>query len=101
MSDVVDNITQRNIQAEAIQRLFAAVALTALDDAIFDESKTGKGVESFTRWFQSKDGREVLLRAGIEPNDRALDGMVGFVKAGTPTSKALTRAKSKANACSI
>lgn len=81
--------------AAGLQKLFSAVILASLDDAIKDESKTGDGIGSLRRWFRSKDGQEVMLRAGIEPSDRALAGLISFVEAGQPTSKALSRERKK------
>lgn len=83
--------------AAGLQKLFSAVVLASLDDAIQDESKAGDGIGSLRRWFKSKDGQEVMLRAGIEPSDRTLAGLIRFVEAGQPTSKALSRERKKRN----
>ena len=37
------------------------------------------------------DGREVLNCAGIDPSDRAIEGMVAFVRKGIRVSSALRR----------
>ena len=63
--------------------------LAALDDAIADDKKYGNGVESIARWARSRDGREVLMCAGIEPTERCVTGMMGFVEKGVRTSVAL------------
>jgi hypothetical protein len=78
-------------QATRARKLFAAVVLAALDDAIRDEKTKGTGAEELARWARSRDGREVLSCAGIDPTDRAIDGMVAFVRRGVRVSAALRR----------
>ena len=91
MLDYVNNMAVKNDQGARSQRLFAAVVLAALDDAIADDRKYGNGPEQIKRWARSRDGREVLLCAGIDPNERCIKGMVNFVKRGIRTSVALSR----------
>ena len=66
----------------------------AIDDAIADDKKYGNGAEQIARWARSRDGREVLMCAGIDPNERCVKGMVEFVKKGIRTSVALSREES-------
>lgn len=73
-----------------MQRLWASVALTALDDAIVEQRNHGNGDVIIRRWANSKDGREVLSLAGIDSGPRTTDLMVGFVKRGVRPSMALT-----------
>lgn len=73
------------------QKLFSAVVLAALDDAILDDRKYGNGAEAIARWARSRDGREVLTCAGIEPSERCVQGMMEFVSRGVRTSIALSR----------
>lgn len=80
-----------NDQGSRARKLFSAVVLAALDDAIREEKTNGTGAESLARWARSRDGREVLNCAGIDPNDRAIDGMVAFVRKGVRVSAALRR----------
>ena len=47
------------------------------------------------RWARSRDGREVLMCAGIDPNERTVKGMVEFVRRGVRTSVALSREESE------
>lgn len=82
---------------QSYQQLFASVVLAALDDAIVDEKARGNGVESITRWAQSRDGHTVLRCAGIEPGIRSIRGLQAFVRKGIKTSAALTRVKSLAD----
>ncbi|MGJ8595722.1 DUF6280 family protein [Sulfitobacter sp.] len=79
----------------AHQQLFASVVLAAIDDAIADERKRGNGVDSIGHWAQSRDGQTVLRCAGIEPSQRCVEGLKGFVRRGVKTSAALTREQGK------
>ena len=77
------------------RKLFAAVVLAALDDAIADHRKFGNGHEVIARWARSRDGREVLTCAGIDPNERVVSGLMKFVTKGVRTSVALSREESE------
>lgn len=79
-------------QGRRARKLFAAVVLAALDDAIRDEKTfgPGKGVEAIQRWANSRDGIEVLMNAGIEVNSRTVDGLMAFVRRGVRVSNALS-----------
>lgn len=94
MFDFIDTMAQTNDQGSRARRLFAAVVLAALDDAIADDKKYGNGPEQIARWARSRDGREVLSCAGIEPNERVVAGMMEFVGRGVRTSVALSREES-------
>lgn len=93
--DYVDNSAVTNDQGKRAQKLFAAVVLAALDDAISDDKKYGNGPEVIARWARSRDGREVLMCAGIDPNERCVKGMMEFVRRGVRTSVALSREESE------
>lgn len=98
MFDFIDTMAQTNDQGARARRLFAAVVLAALDDAIADDKKYGNGHEQIARWARSRDGREVLMCAGIEPNERVVKGMMEFVGRGVRTSVALSREESERQA---
>ena len=98
MFDCVESTAIKNDQGSRAQRLFAAVVLAALDDAIADDKKYGNGAEQIRRWARSRDGREVLMCAGIDPNERCIKGMVEFVNSGIRTSVALSREESERQA---
>ncbi len=98
MFNYVDNSVIKNDQGSRSQRLFAAVVLAALDDAIADDKKYGNGTEQIARWARSRDGREVLMCAGIDPNERCIEGMIEFVNRGIRTSVALSREESERQA---
>ncbi len=91
MVDFVDGTAFNNEQGNRARKLFAAVVLAALDDAIADDKKYGNGPEQIARWARSRDGREVLTCAGIDPNERVVKGLMEFVSKGVRTSVALSR----------
>ena len=95
MFDFIDTAVINNDQGARAQRLFAAVVLAALDDAIADDKKYGNGEEQIARWARSRDGREVLSCAGIDPNERVVSGLMEFVAKGVRTSVALSREESE------
>ena len=99
MRDFVDGTAFNNEQGNRARKLFAAVVLAALDDAIADDKKYGNGPEQIARWARSRDGREVLTCAGIDPNERVVSGLMElFPKVSAPRSRC--RAK-KANAATL
>ncbi len=87
MKDFVDGTAFNNEQGNRARKLFAAVVLAALDDAIADDKKYGNGPEQIARWARSRDGREVLSCAGIDPNERVVEGLMDFVGKGVRTAK--------------
>ena len=95
MFSSLDTTVNKTDQGGRAQRLFAAVVLAALDDAIADDRKYGNGPEQIARWARSRDGREVLSCAGIDPNERVVEGLMEFVGKGIRTSVALSREESE------
>ena len=95
MFDFVDGAAFNHEQGTRARKLFAAVVLAALDDAIADDKKYGNGPEQIARWARSRDGREVLTCAGIDPNERVVKGLMEFVANGVRTSVALSREESE------
>jgi len=75
-------------QGRRARKLFSAVVLAALDDAIAEEKKHGTGVSGIATWARSKDGKIVLHSAGIDPNERTIKGMMEFVARGIKTTVA-------------
>tara|TARA_R110000772_G_scaffold252396_1_gene367767 strand:- start:222 stop:536 length:315 start_codon:yes stop_codon:yes gene_type:complete len=93
MSHATPNATQRqnDIAAEQAlrsQALFAAVVMTAIDDAITEnlDRKDSSGTRDLESWAQSDDGQEILSLAGIDPSKRAVDKMAHFVDLGIKTT---------------
>jgi hypothetical protein len=95
MKDFVDGTAYNNEQGNRARKLFAAVVLAALDDAIADDKKYGNGPDQIARWARSRDGRDVLTCAGIDPNERVVKGLMDFVAKGVRTSVALSREESE------
>ena len=95
MKDFVDGTAFNEEQGNRARKLFAAVVLAALDDAIADDKKYGNGPEQIARWARSRDGREVLTCAGIHPTERVVHGLMKFVARGVRTSVALPREESE------
>lgn len=94
MGHIKDFHVRRAIQDEQGDRsrkLFAAVVLAALDDAIVDEEKYGNGIQAIGRWARSLDGRTVLTCAGINPSERAVKGLMAYEARGIKTSVALSQ----------
>lgn len=98
MRDTHDELAWTADQGARARKLFAAVVLAALDDAIADDKKYGNGPEVIARWARSRDGREVLTCAGIDPNERVVKGLMEFVARGVRTSVALSREESERRA---
>lgn len=91
MFDDMDALAWGRAQGERARKMFSAVVLAVLDDAVRDEKKIGPGagVESVTRWARSKDGMLVLTCAGIDPTERVVTGLAEFVRRGERVSSAL------------
>jgi len=98
MLDSIDGTALNHEQGQRARKLFAAVVLAALDDAIADDKKFGNGPDQIARWARSRDGREVLSCAGIDPNERVVKGLMAFVSRGVRTSVALSREESERRA---
>ena len=54
MKDFVDASAFNTEQGNRARKLFAAVVLAALDDAIADDRKYGNGPEQIARWARSR-----------------------------------------------
>ena len=82
-------MTDNADQAARMRTMWSAVVLTSLNDATRHasrESKKNKGraLKTLTLWANSRDGREVLSLAGIDPDKRVTDSMVAFAAKGVP-----------------
>ena len=82
-------MTDNAEQATRMRAMWSAVALTSLNDAIrhtATESKKHKGraLKTLTLWANSRDGREVLSMAGIDPDKLVTDCMLAFAVKGVP-----------------
>jgi len=84
-------MTDNADQAARMRAMWSAVVLTSLNDATrhtATESKKNKGraLKTLTLWANSRDGREVLSPAGINPDKRTTECMLAFAAKGVPTT---------------
>ena len=82
-------MTDNADRAARMQAMWSAVALTSLNDAIRHAAREpdkhkGRALKTLTLWANSRDGREVLSMAGINPDKRVTDRMVAFAAKGVP-----------------
>jgi len=80
-------MTDNAEQATRMRAMWSAVALTAINDAIHHtatESKKHKGqaLNTLALWANSRNGREVLGLAGVNPDNRTTERMVAFAAKG-------------------
>ena len=84
-------MTDTDEQAARMRDMWSAVVLTSINDAIHHasrESKKNKGraLKTLTLWLNSRNGREVISLAGIDPDKRVTECMVAFAVKGVPTT---------------
>jgi hypothetical protein len=93
MTDALtEESANRNEQSARTRAMWSAVALTSINDAIRHaarESKNNKGraLKTLTLWANTKDGRDVLRMAGIDPDKRVTDSMIAFAAKGVLTAR--------------
>ena len=85
-------MTDNAYQAARMRVMWSAVVLKSLNDAIHHASKEpkknkGRALKTLTLWANSRDGREVLSLAGINPDKRTTECMVAFAAKGVPTTQ--------------
>lgn len=83
-------------QARRIRRLFCAVVMEAIDEAIAADVKHAQfgqmhvGRDKFVEWAQSEDGKYVMMLAGIEHDAVTIGNLIKFVDRGVRTAVALS-----------
>ena len=92
-------MTDNADQAACMRDMWSAVVITAINDAIHhasreSEKNKGRALKTLELWANSRDGRDVLRMAGIDPDKRVTDYMVAFAAKGVKTT---TRRKKGAN----
>jgi len=97
-------MTDNAEQATRMRAMWSAVALTAINDAIqhtATESKKHKGqaLNTLALWANSRNGREVLGLAGVNPDKRVTDSMIAFAAKGVPTTT--PRKNSRREGCRV
>jgi len=81
-----------NAEQDARMRdMWSAVVLTSINDAIHHASREpeknkGRALKTLALWANSRNGREVLSLAGINPDKRVTDCMVAFAVKGMKTT---------------
>ena len=84
-------MTDNAEQAARMRDMWSAVLLTSINDAIHhasmeSEKNKGRALKTLELWANSRDGREVLSLAGIDPDKRTIDGMLAFAAKGVKTT---------------
>ncbi len=84
-------MTDNAEQAARTQAMWSAVALTAINDAIRHAAREpnkhkGRALNSFALWLNSRNGKDVISMAGIDPDKRVTDCMISFAAKGVPTT---------------
>jgi len=82
-------MTDNADQAARMRDMWSAVALTSLNDAIRHAAREpnkhkGRALKTLELWANSRDGRDVLRMAGIDPDKLVTDCMVAFAVKGVP-----------------
>jgi len=93
---LTEESANRDEQATRMRAMWSAVVLTSINDAIRHasrESKKNKGraLKTLTLWANSRNGREVISLAGINPDKRVTDGMLAFAAKGVPPTMSRKR----------
>lgn len=78
----LEDIGMVNEQGSRCRKLFAAVVLAALDDAVKEQKEQGTGVESIEAWARTRDGKLILSNAGLELSERTIALLMDFVRRG-------------------
>ena len=84
-------MTDNAEQAARMRAMWSAVVITAINDVIRHaarEPKKHKGLalNTLVLWANSRNGREVISMAGINPDKRVTDCMVSFAAKGVKTT---------------
>ena len=61
MADFIDSTAFNFEQGQRARKLFAAVVLAALDDAIADDKKYGNGPDQIARWARGLSNLDCLI----------------------------------------
>ena len=89
-------MTDNADQAARMRAMWSAVVLTSLNDAIRHASREskkhkGRALKTLALWANSRDGRDVLRMAGIDPDKLVTDCMVAFAVKGVPCTTSRKR----------
>ena len=84
-------MTDNAYQAARMRDMWSAVVIAAINDAIRhasreSEKNKGRALKTLELWANSRDGRDVLRMAGIDPDKRTTDCMLAFAAKGVPST---------------
>ena len=82
-------MTDNADQASRMRAMWSAVVLTSINDAIRHDAREskkhkGRALNNLALWANSRNGREVLSLAGINPDKRVTECMIAFAAKGVP-----------------
>jgi len=82
-------MTDNADQAARMRAMWSAVVITAINDAIRHAAREpnkhkGRALNNLALWANSRNGREVISMAGIDPDKLVTDCMVAFAVKGVP-----------------
>ena len=83
-------MTDNADQAARMRAMWSA--LSSLNDATRHASREskkhkGRALKTLTLWANSRDGRDVISLAGIDPDKRTNECMIAFAAKGVPTTQ--------------
>jgi len=92
-------MTDNADQATRTRAMWSAVVITAINDAIRHAAREpnkhkGRALNTLALWVNSRNGRDVISMAGLDPDKRVTDCMVAFAAKGVTTT---TRRKKGTN----
>ena len=76
-------------QATRTRAMWSAVVITAINDAIRHAAREpdkhkGRALNNLALWANSRNGRDVISMAGIDPDKLVTDCMLAFAVKGVP-----------------
>ena len=82
-------MTDNADQAARMRDMWSAVVITAINDAIRHAAREpdkhkGRALNNLALWANSRNGRDVLRMAGIDPDNLVTDCMLAFAVKGVP-----------------
>ena len=85
-------MTDNADQAARMRAMWSAVVITAINDAIRHAAREpnkhkGRALNNLALWANSRNGREVISMAGIDPDKLVTDCMVAFAVKGVPLTQ--------------
>ena len=84
-------MTDNADQATRTRAMWSAVVITAINDTIRHAAREpkkhkGRALNNLALWINSRNGRDVISMAGIDPDKRVTNCMVAFAAKGVKTT---------------